>query len=118
MKKLLAIIGVLFLAAQIHAASRAQSPVESAKALFNQGRYADARSILRAEISKSPKDPDLYFWLGHCEFELYDNDGAISNAERAVQLAPNNSAYHYFLAVSYGRKAEFANFFTAFGLAL
>src|SRR5580700_5869695 len=118
MKKFSLILGMLFLAAITPAVKVPQSGLESARALFDQGHYKEARDLLRAEISKSPNDPELYFWLGHCEFELFDNDAAINNAERAVQLKPNNSSYHYFLGTTYGYKAEYANFFSALSLAL
>jgi tetratricopeptide (TPR) repeat protein len=118
MNRLAIIFVLLFLVAASPAAIQSQSTVDSARALFDQGRYSEARSLLRSEIARTPNNPELYFWLGHCEFELYNNDAAINNAEHAVQLAPGNSAYHYFLGTVYGYKAEFANFFSALGLAL
>lgn len=117
MKKLGIIFGVLFLAAVFPAASGAQSAAESAKALFDQGRFTEAAALLRSEISKTPNDAELYFWLGHCEFELYNNDAAVNDAERAVQLAPKVSKYHYFLGTTYGYKAEYSNWFSGLAYA-
>lgn len=118
MKRSGIIIGVLLLTAVNSAANRRQqSSIESAKTLFDQGHYTEARDLLRAQIPKSPNDPDIYYWLGRCEFELFNNDAAITDAERAVQLDSGNSGYHYFLGTTYGRKAEFANLFSGLSLA-
>jgi tetratricopeptide (TPR) repeat protein len=118
MKRLGIIVVMLLLGATTPAVNQPQTTVDSARALFDQGRYIEASSLLHAEIAKSPNNPELYYWLGHCQFELYQNDAAITSAERAVQLAPNNSAYHYFLGTVSGYKAEFANFFSALSLAM
>jgi len=118
MKKQKLILGILFAAAIIPpVSSKPQSSIDSAITLFNQAHYAEARNLLRAEIYRTPNNPALYYWLGKCDFELFDNDAAITNAERAVQLQPNNSQYHYFLGTTYGHKAESANPFTGLSLA-
>jgi tetratricopeptide (TPR) repeat protein len=118
MKKRAAIAGVFFtLAIFAPAFCKAQSQIDSARTFFQQGRYSDARNVLRGEILKSPNNADLFYWLGKSDFELYDNDGAISNAERAVQLAYSNSEFHYFLGTTYGYKSQYANPFTALSLA-
>lgn len=95
----------------------AQSRLDSAKSLFDAGRYTEAQSILQTESSKSAQFAPLYYWLSRCAFELYNNDAAVTYAERAVALDYNNSTYHYFLGVASGHKAEHANWFSALGLA-
>ncbi len=96
---------------------RAQDPLEAARTLFDQGRYNEAESLLRAETDKPPQRAVLYYWLGRCAFELQDNDQAVNNAERAVELEPKVAAYHHFLARAYGHKAEHSNWFTGLSLA-
>jgi tetratricopeptide (TPR) repeat protein len=95
----------------------AQSAVDSARKLFEAGQFKDAESLLRTEISKSPNDPALHYWLGKCAFELYDDDLAFTSAERAVELDPKNAEYHYFLGTTSGYKAEHSNWFSGLSLA-
>jgi tetratricopeptide (TPR) repeat protein len=94
-----------------------QSVVDSAKELFNAGKFKDAEVLLRAEISKSPGDAALYYWLGKCAFELYDDDLAYSSADKAVDLDLKNPDYHYFLGTASGYKAEHSNWFSGLSLA-
>jgi tetratricopeptide (TPR) repeat protein len=95
----------------------AQSAVDSARKLFDAGQFKNAESLLRAEISKSPNDPALHYWLAKCAFELYDDDLALTSAERAVELDPKNAEYHYFLGTTSGYKAEHSNWFSGLSLA-
>jgi tetratricopeptide (TPR) repeat protein len=96
---------------------RAQTELDAARNLFDQGHYTEAQSLLRAEVAKTPQHAVLYYWLGRCAYELHDNDKAVSNAERAVELEPKVASYHHFLASAYGHKAEFANWFSGLSLA-
>jgi tetratricopeptide (TPR) repeat protein len=94
-----------------------QSPFEMARSDFEVGHYLQAAETLRTAVAQNPRDPSLFYWLARCEFELRDFDHAASSAERAVALAPENSDYHLMLGRAYGRKAEQANWFSAFSLA-
>jgi len=94
-----------------------QSAVDSAKELFNAGKFKDAELVLRAAISKSPDDAALRYWLGKCAFELYDDDLAYSSADKAVDLDLKNAEYHYFLGTASGYKAEHSNWFSGLALA-
>jgi tetratricopeptide (TPR) repeat protein len=94
-----------------------QSAVDSAKKLFDAGQFKEGEALLRAEISKTPTDPALHYWLGKCAFELYDDDLAYSSAEKAVELDPKNADYHYFLGTASGYKAEHSNWFSGLSLA-
>jgi tetratricopeptide (TPR) repeat protein len=94
-----------------------RASLESARALFDAGRYNQAAAALAADVGNHSPDPEVYYWLARCEFELREWDSAISNAEHAVQLSPNNSEYHHLLGRSYGRKAEHAGWFSGFALA-
>lgn len=99
------------------AGTPAQSAVDSAKKLFDAGQFKDGETFLRAEISKTPSDPALHYWLGKCAFELYDDDLAYASAEKAVELDPKNADYHYFLGTTSGYKAEHSNWFSGLSLA-
>jgi tetratricopeptide (TPR) repeat protein len=118
MKRSRTIVALLFVTALCLASSVwAQTSLEAARKLFDQGHYSEAETLLRAETSKTPQRAILFYWLGRCAFELHDNDQAVNNAERAVELDPKVAAYHHFLARAYGHKAERANWFSGLSLA-
>ncbi len=118
MKPLKVIASLLFVITTCLAGNvQAQTPVEEARKLFDQGHYAEAEALLRAETSKTPQSGILYYWLGRCAFELHDGDHAVSNGERAVELEPKVASYHHFLARAYGHKAEHSNWFSGLALA-
>jgi tetratricopeptide (TPR) repeat protein len=108
-------LGAAALAPAVIAA--AQTPLDTAKNLFDAGRYADAQAVLRAEIAKSANQPVLYYWLARSSFELRQNDQAVNDAERAVELEPKNSEYHHFLGTASGYKAEGSGWFSGLSLA-
>lgn len=95
----------------------AQSPLVQARADFEEGRYQAAADSLRAALRQNPGNGEINYWLARAEFELHEYDHATSSAERAVQNAPYNSDYHLWLGRAYGRKAEQAFLFMAYGLA-
>jgi tetratricopeptide (TPR) repeat protein len=95
----------------------AQSVTDSARQLYDAGKFTEAKTILKAEISKNSEDPALYYWLGKSAFELYDDDLAYSSAQRAVELEPKNAEYHYFLGTTAGYKADHSNWFSGLSLA-
>jgi TolA-binding protein len=94
-----------------------QTPLDDARKLFDQGHYAEAEKLLRTETGKSSSNADLYYWLGRCAYEQHDNDQAVSNAERAVELNPKVAAYHHFLGTAYGHKAEHSKWLSGLALA-
>jgi tetratricopeptide (TPR) repeat protein len=101
-------------------ATRQTSPVaavNSARALFDAGKYAEARALLAPEAAKGSADADVYFWMGQCDFELHQFDSAIGEAEKAVSINPNVSEYHRLLGRAYGRKAEHSSWFSGINLA-
>jgi tetratricopeptide (TPR) repeat protein len=104
---------VLFLCAGICA----QSAADSAKQLYDAGKFTEAKALLKAEISRNSQDPALYYWLGKSAFELYDDDLAFSSAQHAVELEPKNAEYHYFLGTTAGYKADHSNWFSGLSLA-
>jgi tetratricopeptide (TPR) repeat protein len=110
---------IFFVAPACFAASSLSlsTAVDSARALFDAGHYADACGTLNTEAANNSSDPEVYFWLTRCEFELREFDAAINHAEHAISLSPNNSEYHHWLGRSYGRKAEHSNWFSSVNLA-
>ncbi len=95
----------------------AASAVDTARTMFADGRYTEAKSTLAAEEANGSQDADVYYWLGRCDFELREFDAAIGEFEHAISLRGNVSEYHHWLGRSYGRKAEHSNWFSGVGLA-
>jgi tetratricopeptide (TPR) repeat protein len=85
--------------------------------LLKAGRADQALHALNLTIANNPNDAKAYHLLSRVYFQLELWDNAVRMAEKAIALAPENSAYHLWLGRAMGRKAEDSNPFTAFGLA-
>src|SRR5580704_8975181 len=105
----LAMVPVLALAAQ--------TPLEAAKAAYEKGDYTKAISILQSEATKDPQNGEVQLLLVKAYLETKQVDAAVSSAEKAVAIAPNNSEYHQWLGQAYGEKASHASMFSAYPLA-
>jgi len=90
---------------------------ESAPALLASGRVDEAINALHGQISASPNDAMAHNLLCRAYFSLGDWDRGVSDCEKAVTLAPDNSQFHLWLGRIYGEKADKASFLTAAGLA-
>jgi len=90
---------------------------ESAPALLASGRVDEAINALHGQISASPNDALAHNLLCRAYFSLGDWDRGVSDCEKAVTLAPDNSQFHLWLGRIYGEKADKASFLTAAGLA-
>jgi tetratricopeptide (TPR) repeat protein len=55
--------------------------------------------------------------LAKSHFELRQYDGAISSAQRAITIAPDNSVYHEWLARALGEKASKTSWISALSMA-
>jgi tetratricopeptide (TPR) repeat protein len=100
------------LAVGLSAAEPAYSPLD----LMVTGRVDDAVKVLNSRVQSSPNDAEAYHLLSRAYFHLQKWDQAISNGEKAVQLAPTKSEYYLWLGRAYGEKANDSNFVTAAGL--
>jgi tetratricopeptide (TPR) repeat protein len=85
--------------------------------LLASGHVDEAMQILQQQIAKSSNDAEAFNLLCRAHFMLEDWDAAISNCERAADLAPQNGLYPLWLGRSYGEKADKAGVFSAMGLA-
>jgi tetratricopeptide (TPR) repeat protein len=104
---------VILILAGVAAAMEAIPPND----LLATGRIDDAIASYQAQLKSSPRDASLYHSLTRAYFALQDWDHAISNGEKAVALASDNSDYHLWLGRAYGEKADRANPFSAASLA-
>jgi len=73
--------------------------------LLDAGRVDDAIDSLNSRISSNPRDAEAVHLLCRAYFQYEDWDRAESRCKRAVELEPNNSAYHRWLGRVYGEKA-------------
>lgn len=90
---------------------------ESVPALLASGRVDEAINALHGQLSTSPNDPVAHNLLCRAYFSLEDWDRGVSDCEKAVSLAPDNSQFHLWLGRIYGEKADRASFLSAAGLA-
>src|SRR5258708_24758383 len=90
---------------------------EGVTALIANGRVDEALTTLRGHISQTPNDAEAHNLLCRAYFTLGDWDRGISACEKAVSLAPDNSAFHLWLGRVYGEKADHSSWMTAAGLA-
>ena len=89
----------------------------TAQSLLSEGRVDVAIADLRAHLREQPNDAEAYHLLSRAHYSLQQWDKAISAAQKAVALDPDNSDYHLWLGRSYGEKAEHSSWFTAISLA-
>jgi tetratricopeptide (TPR) repeat protein len=89
----------------------------SALPLVQGGHYNRARAILEPRLQADPNDAEANWLLS----QVYEASGrlkeALTLAQRAVDLGPNDARYHYQLADVYGEMAEHAGIFKQLGLA-
>lgn len=88
-----------------------------AQSLLSEGRVDVAIAELHDHLRAEPSDPQAYHLLCRAYYSLQKWDNAISAAQKAAALAPDNSDYHLWLGRSYGEKAEHSSWLTAISLA-
>lgn len=92
--------------------ARAQS-IERATRLFNEAKYAEAKAELVAVHRANERVATVPYFLGRIAMIGNDQDEAIRQFERAVQLEDSNALYHYWLGSALGEAAKRANVFRA-----
>jgi Flp pilus assembly protein TadD len=75
-----------------------------ARALFDSGRYADARAAFAANVDDSPADDYAHFGLGLSHVRMGQLDEAVEHLAIAVALRPDN--HHYGTARRSARAAR------------
>ena len=88
-----------------------------AQSLLSEGRVDVAIADLEQHLRAQPNDAQAYHLLCRAHYSLQQWDKAISAAQKAVALDPDNSDYHLWLGRAYGEKAEHSSWFAAIGLA-
>jgi len=90
------------------------SPAASnpAIALLNAGRVDEVISSLQKQNTA-----EAHILMGRAYYAEDKTDEAIKEGEKAVEMSPNESAYHLWLGRFYGQKAEKVNVMRQAGLA-
>jgi tetratricopeptide (TPR) repeat protein len=78
----------------------------------------DAMALARAEVETTPGSADAHHLLGLAQREAGDPAGARASFDRAIELAPDESLYHFSLALLAYAQREFALAERASGHAL
>jgi len=110
-------LSLLFVLAFLAVASAIAGADESTPVLLASGHVDEAIAALDGQIRRAPNDAAAHNFLCRAYFSLGQWDRGISNCEKAVSLAPENSQFHLWLGRIYGEKADKSNFMTAAGLA-
>jgi tetratricopeptide (TPR) repeat protein len=79
---------------------------ESVDALIEAGHWKRARQAADLRLKANPNDAQAHAWLSKIESSFGDIEGAIAEAERAVELNPNSAAFHGQLAEACGMMAD------------
>ena len=87
-------ISVLLLFAS-SVASFAQSTKEKARAMFNEGKFAEAKPIFESLLKKAPKDGSYNYWYAACCFETNDTVADIEKMLKYATTRRVNDAYRY-----------------------
>jgi tetratricopeptide (TPR) repeat protein len=105
-------IGFCLLVSATAFASASPQTANPALALLNQGRVDEVISALQGK-----NDAESHNLMARAYYAEDKTDEAIEHAQKAVELAPNNAAYHLWLGRAYGQKAEKVNVFRQAGMA-
>src|SRR5437016_5012126 len=82
-------------------------------ALFEEGRYEDAKRALSAQVN----DPQALLTLGRIALLQNDYETAAGFLEKAVAKKPNDPDGHFWLGQAYGSQAQGANILRQASLA-
>ena len=91
--------------------------LEAGRRAYELSDYEKAVKALQDAAAKNPRNGEVFLLLAKSHFELRQFDAAVTNAEKAVAVAPGNSLYHEWLGRSFGEKASKSSWFSALSLA-
>lgn len=103
------LLSSLILTATLAAAATASPQFDTALALYQERKDAEARAAFEALARSDPKNAGVHHYLGRLASRARDFDAAVKHHEKAVALAPDNSQYHLELGGAYGSKAATAS---------
>jgi tetratricopeptide (TPR) repeat protein len=81
-------------------------PAPDGTALFEAGKYEEAREYYEGVLMSDSTDVDAVVYLGRIALRQDDYDGAIEWMEKALAMAPDSSNVHYWAATAYVVKLQ------------
>ena len=75
--------------------------IEQGKTLYQQGRYAEALTLLQEAVEQDKKSAPAHFWLGMDWYALGDDNEALKAFRRAVQLDKKWASGHVGMGMVY-----------------
>lgn len=109
--------GAVALAALLTATGALRGDTAEGKRLFEAGRYDAAVAQLRSAVRADPSDAEALFLLGRSYLALENWNDAADWLEKAVELAPQQAAYHHRLGQAYGEQTREAGLLSRVSLA-
>lgn len=101
MKKMLTLLTLIFAIFTLVPAALADSnTLQTANALYSNGRYAEAIRAYETLVDQGVDDAALYYNLGNAYYQSGDLGHAILNYRRAEQLAPRQADIQHNLALA------------------
>lgn len=76
-------------------------PFEKGKALYAEGKYAEAAPLWREVLRKTPGHAGAYFYAGLTRFQLGEYDKAEYNLKKGLEYKEEGNDANYFLACVY-----------------
>jgi tetratricopeptide (TPR) repeat protein len=93
------------------------TPFATAKRLFDDGQYQEARAAFEKIAVGEPQNAEVVFYLGWTAFRLNQSEDSVRFLEKATALDATKSLYFQVLGDAYGVSAQHASLFSKFGLA-
>ncbi len=90
---------------------------EEALALYKEKKFPEARLAYRQLADGEPDNAKYRYFLGAIAMKRNDTEDAITQFEKATELAPNNSDYFAELGGAYGAAAAKGGVFAQMGFA-
>jgi len=84
--------------------------LEEGITLFNEGKIGDAKSVFESAVKQNDNNAEAHFRLGlvFMTRQYRNEDDAVDQMERAVEINPSSAEYQYGLGAAYGVKAQHA----------
>src|SRR5688572_1793019 len=91
------VIRVVLVGAFVLASSASAQSIDRAKQLFDNARYAEAKTELLAAQKANDRNPVAAYYLGRIAMIENESDEAVRYFERALKLEEGNALYHTWL---------------------
>ena len=87
--------------------------IEEGIALFNKGKLGEAKSTFEAVLKQNDNSAEAHYRLGlvFLSRQYRNEDDAVDQMDRAVEINPSSADYQYGLGAAYGIKAQNAGVF-------